>query len=137
MGEIHNAGKTAKKVFETALKEFKGSLTADWVEVSNGDYDEYSQSFIGSTETPRHISIDAVIQTDKIQFIYHKYGVDELTDIIAMVRTSQIVPPQMAIYTKLGDLKPYSLHNVYFEGNYGTDPLGNQLYAFKILHLRI
>lgn len=136
MGEIQNAGKEAKKLFETFLKEFKGSLVANWTVVSGGQYDKYSQKYVGSVESPQTLSIDAIVESDKIQFKYEKYGVDEKTDIIAMVKISLQVPPQTATYTRVGDPRSYSLVDVHFEGNYGTDSTGKQLYAFKVLHLR-
>lgn len=136
MGEIQNAGKEGKKLFETFLKEFRGSLRADWKEISGGDYDEYSQTYVGAGEVPRNLSIDAIIETDKIQYKYEKYGVDEKTDIIAMVKIDLQLPPQEAVYTRIGDHRKYTLHEVHPEANYGTDASGKQLYAFKILHLR-
>jgi hypothetical protein len=135
MGDLRTAGIIAKKQFEKLLKDYPGSLTATWVDSVGGTYDNFSQKYTGATLTPRTMSIYALIETDKIEYRYAKYGVNGAEDLIAMIRVDQVIPPDSAVYTKLGDNSKYILKNIYNDGNYGTDPSGDQLSVYKIIHL--
>lgn len=136
MGEINRAGREGKRVFETFLREFPNAVTATWVVGSGGSYDEFSQGYVGAANVTQVVSFAAIVESDKVQFKYAKYGVDETTDIVLMVSVDLVVPPQEAYYTKAGDPRRFTLVNAHYEANYGVDSLGNMLYAFKTLHLR-
>lgn len=136
MGEIRRAGQTGKKLFEKMLREFPGSLSASWVVGDGGTYDEFLGRFVGAVERNETLSIAAVVEDKGIEFKYAKYGVEARSDLVAMVSMDFTLPPTDAIYQRAGDPRKYVLKEVYGGGHYGTDQNGNQLFAYRILHLR-
>lgn len=135
MGIWHRVGAIGKKLLNKTLTEFKGTLVAKWKTEATGVYDEYTGEYVG-TQLDQTMSIDGVLDNDRIQFKYAKYGVDETTDIMVMVRDTFVPPPQDATYTRVGDPRSFILKDVYQEANFGTDVNNKQEFAYKLLHLR-
>lgn len=135
MGEIGRAGRTGKKIFEKFLKEFPATLKVEWTVITDGEYDDFSQSYIGSNEQTITKYIDAILEKDSIEYKYKKYGVNSDTDLIAMVRIEQEIYPAEAFYyeSEFNNIK-YKLKAIHPEGHYGTKD-GVKLFAYKLLHL--
>lgn len=136
MGQFQHAGRFLKGFFERTLGEFPSSVTAHWSVTTGGTYDYTLQAYVGATSSPNSVNIPAVVETDKLKYRYEKYGINEETDIVAMVSVDQAIPPGSVTYTRQGDSRTYFLVESHNEGNYGCDPTGKELFAYKNLHLR-
>ena len=136
MGIWHRVGAIGKKLLDKTLKEFQSSITATWKVDSPGTYDEFTGDYVGGSSSTETMSIDGIVDDDRIQFKYAKYGTDERTDLIVIVRDTFVPPPQDATYKRTGDPRSFKLKDIYQEANFGTDANNVQEFAYKLLHLR-